>query len=299
MLSNVTSGTVAPREVPADDAEDFEWVNAWAASASPQASSSVAREPLPQGTALVQELAHIPSKERAAEPPANEPQRVAPASPEPTDAMADPGPAIHLTDAEQEAEPAAELVASAEAPACQAASGEEMAGDPPAREADAAAATTMDMTSRAVATELVELVDEQPAAEDGSASAPIAFLDLARRAKRWRSLFGIAGAGAPRTEVDSTDPLEALPASSDPVAAEAVILVDLAPAIAPDQLERDMVEIAARRDVLLSEWEQARRVPVEPPRTRTSQYVPILLGSVLGFTLLVAFGAAASFVSLR
>src|SRR5262245_45769734 len=61
MLSDVTSATRDTARIPADLADDFEWVNAWAASASPQVKP-VPREPIPQGTALVQELAHLPAK---------------------------------------------------------------------------------------------------------------------------------------------------------------------------------------------------------------------------------------------
>jgi hypothetical protein len=70
--------------------------------------------------------------------------------------------------------------------------------------------------------------------------------------------------------------------------------------LAPDQLERDIAEIEIVRDQLLAQHE-----PVEPvaeiaaPRGRTTELAPILVGATLGFVLLVVFGAAASFISLR
>jgi hypothetical protein len=69
--------------------------------------------------------------------------------------------------------------------------------------------------------------------------------------------------------------------------------------LAPDQLERDIAEIEQVRDLLLSLPEPQLAPEAEAPRSRTSDLVPILVGAALGFILLVVFGAAASFVSLR
>ena len=107
----------------------------------------------------------------------------------------------------------------------------------------------------------------------------------------------------PLEPVSATDPLE--PASeteppeekSPPAGAQAS-----QGAPAPDQLERDIVEIELVRDRLMVEAmptqrrtkRRARLLPV-----RTSDYVPILVGSALAFASLVVFGAAASFMSLR
>jgi hypothetical protein len=72
-------------------------------------------------------------------------------------------------------------------------------------------------------------------------------------------------------------------------------------ALTPDQLERDIAEIELVRDQLLSELEPAASLAAPEPSllSRTSDMVPILVGGALGFILLVVFGAAASFVSLR
>jgi hypothetical protein len=333
MLSDATSAPRASHKVSADPADDFEWVNAWAAATSPQASKPVVREPVPQGTALVQELAHIPAKpQRAAE--------VAPVeliSPEQSEALvatpaaADPAAAPVQLVASEPVDVAPTMPAEAVATSVEAPHPEDEVEavaaplDPAALgdasglasvaplESDIETAAAMladDVNAPTTAPELVELIDEHPAPADERASAPISFLDFAWRAKRWRNLFGMARArlAEPNEELD---PLEALPRSSDPIAADvdeadAPALLELAPAIAPNQLELDIAEIELQRDALLAEWEHERRtaamkaVPAAPAaRSRTTDHVPILLGCVLGFTLLVVFGAAASFVSLR
>jgi hypothetical protein len=334
MLSDATSAPRATRDVSADAADDFEWVNAWAAATSPQVSKPVVRESVPQGTALVQELAHIPAKpQRAAEvapvelisleqseelvatPAAAEPAAapVQLVATEPVDA-APTMPAEAVATSVEAPHPEDEVEAVA-APLDPAALGDAsgLASVAPLESDVAAAAGTLAEEVNAPTTtapELVELIDEHPAPADERASAPISFLDFAWRAKRWRNLFGMA-----RTRLsepnEELDPLEALPRSSDPIAADvdeadAPALLELAPAIAPNQLELDIAEIELQRDALLAEWEHERRtaamkaVPAAPAaRSRTTDYVPILLGCVLGFTLLVVFGAAASFVSLR
>lgn len=65
------------------------------------------------------------------------------------------------------------------------------------------------------------------------------------------------------------------------------------------QMERDIAEIAAVRDRLLSEPVQVMGRTRRFGLVRTSDCVPILVGGILAFTALVVFGAAASFVSLR
>jgi hypothetical protein len=331
MLSDATSAPRASHKVSADPADDFEWVNAWAAATTAPTSRPSAREPVPQGTALVQELAHIPAKpQRAAEvapvelisperseavevpaPAAMEPLPEQLIASEPVDAALIAPPAagvpvsVDVPHAEQDVETA---VAPRESPAVDEASG--LASVAPL-ESDIETAAPMfvdDVNAPTTAPELVELIDEQRAPADERASAPISFLDFAWRAKRWRNLFGLARArlSEPNEELD---PLEALPRSSDPIAADvdeadAPTLLELAPALAPNQLELDIAEIEVQRDALLAEWEHERRMtaavpPAPAARSRTTDYVPILLGCVLGFTLLVMFGAAASFVSLR
>jgi hypothetical protein len=74
------------------------------------------------------------------------------------------------------------------------------------------------------------------------------------------------------------------------------------PVLALDQLERDIAEIELIRDQLLAEpVEAVARVDSAEARApkRTSDHVPVLVGGALALTLLVVFGAAASLVSLR
>lgn len=75
--------------------------------------------------------------------------------------------------------------------------------------------------------------------------------------------------------------------------------------LAPDasQLERDIAEIECARDALL---EPAPFTITDPRKPRSpfsalrhAESVPILVGSVVGATLLIVFGAAASLISLR
>ena len=75
--------------------------------------------------------------------------------------------------------------------------------------------------------------------------------------------------------------------------------------LAPDasQLERDIADIECARDALL---EPAPFTITEPRKARRrfsalrhAESVPILVGSVVGATLLLVFGAAASLISLR
>src|SRR5205814_1366760 len=74
---------------------------------------------------------------------------------------------------------------------------------------------------------------------------------------------------------------------------------------AEDQLHRDMAEIAAARDALMTQEEATPfRIPPaitdetarERPRNRDS--VPILVGGLLATILVVAFGAVASIMQL-
>jgi hypothetical protein len=70
--------------------------------------------------------------------------------------------------------------------------------------------------------------------------------------------------------------------------------------LAPDQLERDIAEIEIVRDRLLAQPAPVELAPqIVSTRSRSSELAPILVGAALGFILLVVFGAAASFVSLR
>ena len=130
-------------------------------------------------------------------------------------------------------------------------------------------------------------------------SEPVATPPANRRAGRWTSLFRLASR-ASTPEADAARDLFVLDAPDVPApSADAHDGAQSRSATARDayQLARDMVEIVLRRDQLAT-------MPLgprfdRPARSRTSEYVPILVGAVLAFTSLIVFGAAASFVSLR
>jgi hypothetical protein len=116
----------------------------------------------------------------------------------------------------------------------------------------------------------------------GSDAAPIPL--ASRRAGHWTSLFRLVS----RTSTPETDAarelfvLDAADASAPLTEGQPGVRPGTEKTSEPDQLARDIAEIVAR-----------------PARSRTSDYVPILVGAVLAFTSLIVFGAAASFVSLR
>src|SRR5262247_3960658 len=115
-----------------------------------------------------------------------------------------------------------------------------------------------------------------------------------RRPRRWTSLFRRASR-ASSPEADPARELFVL----DPSGAPAVLTdtggkpASTAAAGDADQLARDIAEITHRHDQLLA---LATRSAGGPKASRTSDYVPILVGGVLA---LIVFGAAVSFVSLR
>jgi hypothetical protein len=294
----------AKSEMPVHDSDDFEWVNAWAASTAP--SAPAAAPEIPPVTAIAPQPAQV--EDRAAIEPAHDGAQLAPSfSTAPSldpgaerDADAAPGIApdaepLSLPDSvtsavvpsalphvEHDAAPAALVPEEATGQQGMAAA---------AGGADVAVAETVASTPASDESTSPD-ADERPAS-----SAPISFLDFARRAKR--SLFRIVARNAdPQPKPDAV-PLDDISDLSDPVAAGALVHLESAPGVAPDQLERDIAEIEIRRDELDAEWERSQRSTDPAARSRTSDYVPILLGTVLGFTLLVVFGAAASFVSLR
>jgi hypothetical protein len=295
----------AKSEMPVHDSDDFEWVNAWAASTAPSAPA-VAPETTPPAIAIAPKPAQV--EDRAAIEPAHDGAQLAPSfstvpSLDPaaeTDADAAPGIAPDAEPLSLPESMTSEVVPSAlphaEHDAAPAALGPEEATG---QQGMAAAAGGAD-------DDVAETVASTPASDESTSadederpasSAPISFLDFARRAKR--SLFRIVARSTdPQPEPDAA-PLDDISDLSDPVAAGALVHLESAPGVAPDQLERDIAEIEIRRDELYAEWERSQRSNDPAARSRTNDYVPILLGTVLGFTLLVVFGAAASFVSLR
>jgi hypothetical protein len=302
MPSDAISAMAAKREMPAQETDDFEWVNAWAASAMPSAAA-VAPETPPPATAIA-------PKPVAANPPALEPAcadgperaflsapRLDPAADADADAASG-----RVADAEPVSlpEPAtSEMVELAPSDAGHDAALARFVPEETGDQHEAATATSIDHGAVAATVaptrESDELTSVWAADETPAPSAPISFLDFARRARR--NLFRIVARNPdPQPQAEAV-PLKDIPELSDPVAADATL--SLVPDIAPDQLERDIAEIEMRRDALYAEWERSQRGADPAARSRTSDYVPILLGTVLGFTLLVVFGAAASFVSLR
>ena len=115
-----------------------------------------------------------------------------------------------------------------------------------------------------------------------------------RRPRRWTSLFRRASRASSH-EADTARELFVLDPSGAPAALTDTGGKPASTAAAgdADQLARDIAEIAHRRDQLLA---LATRSAGGPKASRTSDYVPILVGGVLA---LIVFGAAVSFVSLR
>jgi hypothetical protein len=137
--------------------------------------------------------------------------------------------------------------------------------------------------------------DRRAAGELRSAAEPM------RRAKRWTQLFRIITRD---TEVESREERDVPMVDAPDVSALRMDGVEDVgdTMLDPDQIERDIAEIVVVRNRLLSEVAPTRgrmRSGRSLGATRTSDYVPILIGGVLAFTSLVVFGAAASFVSLR
>jgi hypothetical protein len=311
MFLDATSTMSAKREMPAQAPDDFEWVNSWAATTLPPASAPAVvpevtppvaarvERPIPiapiQPLAIEAALAECPQAAASlaaapfpAEPGARAPAAVVDAPAAVVDApaavatMVPPGPPDPV---DSEVVPDVALAPF----------GSEAADEPDT--AAAASSAPADTVAESVAS--ADDGGVSPTSDDEPRpSAPISFLDFARRAKS--SLLGIVARTADPQPQPEAAPLEDISDLTDPLAAGVTLSPESAPTIVPDQLERDIAEIEVRRDALFAEWERSRRIAVDPVgRARTTDYVPILLGCVLGFTLLVVFGAAASFVSLR
>ena len=262
--------------------DDFEWVNAWAATLRP-----------------------APIAAPTAAPAANL-------------AIADAGPAqAHARPAESGgsivmSRPTPAAAGSGEAPiaidrvatSAAAARGAVVeAGSPlpdPAVNAAPATAAHVASTLHAVEATAADATDTDAAtarlAEGGSAAIPP--FDAERRIgrKRWTNLFRMIVRESEPDLRAANELAEAAPESHAAHDAEAE------PILAADQLRRDIADIVFIRDRLLAEAaaeERKKRSVARFARMRTSDYVPILVGGVLAFTSLVVFGAAASFVSLR
>jgi len=107
----------------------------------------------------------------------------------------------------------------------------------------------------------------------------------------------------PETQAEAASavsPMVAVPATEPPVS-------NAAPPVAPvalsaaEQLKRDIADISFARDALLAPAMPTtrRRARGAFATLRNAESVPILVGSVVGATLVAVFGAAASLVRLR
>ena len=163
--------------------------------------------------------------------------------------------------------------------------------------ADTPATTTMASLDRFQGSDAEQVPEVQPAAVPSFETVP--------RRKRWTHLFRIIARESETenlAERERSMPDASQDASSDGRAPDpgegncGDATLDLS------QIKRDVAEIEAVRDRLLSEVAPANRRIRSADRlasARTSDYVPILVGGVLALTSLVVFGAAALFVSLR
>ena len=273
--------------------DDFEWVNAWAASrqavktpAAAEASASPLLDPQMNHAvvARMQASAAAGTADEPVVPPALN------GAPHATATISAPAAASIQPTAEPESSdpvvPEAPAEASAIIPLASAETAEPAQADADASDAD-------------VVEETVAVID---AVEDTAGEpAPIPLFETARRLgrARWRNIFRLAA----RVSEPPSHPMLVVPdRPSEPVADMQALpeVTDAEVVLAPDQLERDIAEIEIVRDRLLAEHaaDQRQRMAGRP-MARTSDYVPILVGGALAFTLLVVFGAAASFVSLR
>jgi hypothetical protein len=140
---------------------------------------------------------------------------------------------------------------------------------------------------------------------DSSADAVRQDIQNGHRRGRWTDLFRLVA----RTQDLRRDE------SADADAARDLFVLNTAPATsldnakatasppaeaaAPDQLARDIAEIAKVRDKLLA-MPLVHNAPLGAiAAVRTSDAVPILVGVVLALTSMMVFAVAASFVSLR
>jgi hypothetical protein len=268
-----------PDEVAVED--DFEWVNAWAASRqtvkTPDAAEiSVSPLPDPQMNHAVADETVVPRAPDGAPHATATISAPAAGSIQPT----------AVPESSDRVAPEAPAEASAIIPPASAETAEPAQADADASDPDAVGET-------AAVIDAVEDTAGEP--------APIPLFETARRLgrARWRNIFRLAA----RVSEPPPHPMLVVPDGPSEAVADMHALPEVTEAevvLAPDQLERDIAEIEIVRDRLLAEHvaDQRQRVAARP-MARTSDYVPILVGGALAFTLLVVFGAAASFVSLR
>jgi hypothetical protein len=269
-------------EFPSDD--DFEWVNAWAASTTqpePRIEPPAAEaDPLPRtadnevptlGSAPDTEASTPATAPEAAEPEAVSLVPVAETAPPDVEALEPPAPADHIDAAEAS-------IADDRGPLAPVAEAVDRALDaPPPR--------VSRWLERRPWTRVFRVVARNPA-------PPVATIHLVEPMQ-----------SSDTQTADSTSRV-AEPTQDLPQPAEAELTPTLVePVLALDQLERDIEEIEWIRDRLLAE-PIADAAPLTSAKAtvvarRTSDHVPILVGGALALTLLIVFGAAASLASLR
>jgi hypothetical protein len=276
---------------------DFEWVNAWAAAVSPtltQTAPAIASQAAAPAIVAAQEPdepAQVDRLETVAAPLAEEADDEAQAVASDEARSSDGAhPAV------EEIDPAACMMMEAEPPPLAADT-----TDAPAREDADMPATALDLEIAAAALPdtIAPVVPTAPR------------FDALQRltGRRWKDILHVVvrnpqptpahaelvAPGQQHAPEGAGGEQEAL---SDERTRELTLVSDQVPLV-PDQLERDIAEIEMVRDRLYAEYAAERDVSRAARRFRTSDYVPILVGAALAFTLLVVFGAAASFVSLR
>lgn len=249
--------------------DDFEWVNTWANGTSP-AKGDTPKQASAPNAASAADLAEQPAAQEAIAPHPTEivaPKPALMAQPNIADVIA-PAPRKRGPDADQFVHPATRrFFAALRAPV-----------SAPRSEASTAPIAPADAQSH------------QPIRAAASPS-PVA--------TSFEALPAPASAAAGPSET-ATAVTPAATATNEPAMVESAEA-----SLAPDasQLERDIAEIECARDALV---DPAPFTIADPrkPRSRFSmlrhaESVPILVGSVVGATLLIVFGAAASLISLR
>lgn len=268
---------------PASD--DFEWVNSWATGAKPAPSGKPKQEPAPN--------AQSPAEPAVQPPPAAAPANLATAV------------QVQDTAARQPAE-----VAAPKPPVATQSTVADMVPRPPRKRGPEADQFVHPATRRffaALRTQASAPRDEAPAVSAAPADAPTATRDpqpsVASPSPAKTAPAPSPAPMFPPTTIAEAAPIvltSAVPAETPPVKIESTD-ASLAPTMS--QLERDIAEIEGARDALLDPEPFTITDPRKPrsrlAALRHAESVPILVGSVVGATLLIVFGAAASLISLR